>query len=147
VNAQFTQRFTNAAGFNGKSAYFNTGLTLNWRLDVPSLQVLTAQRSQAATASLNAERARDAARDQLHADWQTVRAALTKVRAASGQVTSARRASALAHERHEAGVATQTDTIQADRDLFLAEMSDIQARAELALARTTLRLSAGEALP
>jgi len=56
---------------------------------------------------------------------------------------AARRASQLAHERSAAGVATQLDVIQSERDLFAAEVADIQASAELASARALLSLSAG----
>jgi len=147
VNAQFTQRFTNAVGFQDQSALYNAGVNFSWRLDVPAVHGLIGQRSQLASADLNAEKARDAARDQVHADWQKVKAAITKVKAASGQVTASRRASALAHDRYRAGVATQTDVIQAERDLFSAEVSDIQARGELAQARASLRLSTGAPFP
>lgn len=143
VSAQFTQRLTNATGFQGAPNLFNTGLLLNWRLDVPGVQAVRAQAAASATAELNAEKAQVAARDQLHADWLQVRAAVTKVRAARAQANAARRAQALARERYQAGVATQLDTISADRDVFAAEVSDVRARSELAVARLALRLSAG----
>jgi outer membrane protein TolC len=143
VNAQFTQRFTNATGFQNQSSLYNAGLNFSWRLDVPAVQALRAQRSLTVTAELNAEKARLAARDQVHSDWQQVHAAVTKVRAAGAQVTAAQRATSLAHERYEAGVANQIDVIQAERDLFAAEVNHIQARGELASAREALRLSAG----
>ena len=103
VNAQVTQRFTNATGFQGQGALYNAGLTFNWRLDVPTGFALKAQAAQQASAAIEAERARRAAADQLHADWQQTRAAITKVRAAAAQVTAAARASSLAHERYAAG--------------------------------------------
>jgi outer membrane protein TolC len=143
INAQFTERFTNATGFQGANALYNTGITFNWRLDVPGVQGLRAQRAAESTAVVAAERARRQAADQLHADWHKLRAALKKVQAARAQVTAARRASALAHERSAAGVATQLDVIQSERDLFSAEAADIQASAELASARALLALSAG----
>ena len=40
-------------------------------------------------------------------------------------------------------MATQIDVIQAERDLFSAEVNQIQARTELASSRVSLRLSAG----
>ena len=146
VNAQFTQRFTNATGFQGQAALYNAGLTFNWRLDVPAVAGMRALRAGQETALIAAERARRAAADQLHGDWHKTRAALKKVAAARAQVTAARRASSLAHERNLAGVATQLDVIQSERDLFTAEVSDIQARAELASARALLALSSGEPL-
>jgi outer membrane protein TolC len=143
LNAQFTQRLTNATSFQGTPHAFNAGLTLSWRLDVPVVQTIRAQASAEASARLQAEKARLAAGDQIHADWQKVRAAVTKVKAARAQVAAARRAQQLATERYQAGVATQLDTIQTDRDVFSAEVNDIQARGELAAARLALRISAG----
>ena len=146
VNAQFTQRFTNATGFQGQGALYNAGVTFNWRLDVPAVVGLRSLRSSEESALLSAERARRQAADQLHSDWQQTRAALKKVSAARAQVIAARRAAGLAHERNLAGVATQLDVIQSERDLFAAELSDIQASAELASARTLLSISSGEPL-
>jgi outer membrane protein TolC len=143
VNAQFSQRFTNATGFQGQSTLWNAGLTFNWRLDVVGLQALRGAAAAEQSAALNAERARQQARDQIHSDWQRVHAALTKVTAAKAQVDSAQRASGLARERNAAGVATQLDVIQSDRDVFSAEVNDIQARFDLASARASLHLSAG----
>jgi multidrug efflux system outer membrane protein len=144
VNAQFTQRFTNATGFQGQSSLYNAGLTFNWRLDVPAVAGLRALRTGEETALIAAERARRQAADQLHSDWQKTKAALKKVQAARAQVVAARRAAGLAHERNLAGVATQLDVIQSERDLFAAELNDIQASAELASARALLAISAGE---
>ena len=146
VNGQFTQRFTNATGFQGQNALYNAGITFNWRLDVPAVAGLRMVRAGQETALIAAERARRQAADQLHGDWQKTRAALKKVAAARAQVTAARRASSLAHERNLAGVATQLDVIQSERDLFAAELGDIQASAELASARALLAISAGEPL-
>ncbi|MBK7865469.1 MAG: TolC family protein [Archangiaceae bacterium] len=146
VNAQFTQRFTNATGFQGQPALYNTGVTFNWRLDAPAAFALKARSTAAHTAALQVEKARQQAADQLYSDWLGVRAAVKKVAAAQAQVTAARQATGLAHDRSGAGVATQLDVIQAERDLFSAEVNDIQARTELASARAALRLSAGQPL-
>lgn len=144
VNAQFTQRFTNATGFQGQSALYNAGLTFNWRLDVPAVAGMRTVNASQETALISAERARREAEDQLHSDWHKTKAAVKKLAAARAQVKAATRASSLAHERNLAGVATQLDVIQAERDLFAAELNDIQASAELASARALLALSAGE---
>lgn len=143
INAQFTQRFTNATGFQNQAAVWNAGVTFAWRADVGTVQGLRVVSAAEQTALLNAEKARLAAADQVHSDWQRVTAAITKVKAAKAQVTSATRAQSLAKERNAAGVATQLDVIQADRDLFSAEVNDITARLDLASARASLKLSAG----
>ncbi|MFO0594432.1 MAG: TolC family protein [Myxococcaceae bacterium] len=143
VNAQFTQRFTNATGFQNASAQASGGVTFSWRLDLVGVNALRVQAANQDLAVLNAERARRAAADQLHADWQNLEAALIKAKAAGAQVTAARRATELTAERNGAGVATQLDVIQAERDLFAAEVSQVEAAAELATARAQLNLSAG----
>ncbi len=45
--------------------------------------------------------------------------------------------------RYTAGVATQLEVTEAQRDAFLATASSIQADADLAFARAALRLAAG----
>lgn len=146
VSAQFTERFTNAAGFSGHEMSFNTGLNLTWRLEVQAVMAMSAQNRALATAELSAERTRLVARDLIHSDWQRFNAGLSKVQAAQAQVEAARRASQVAHDRYEVGAATQVDVIQAERDLFSAEVGQIQARSELASARLSLRLSSGRPL-
>lgn len=143
VNGQFTQRFTNATGFQNQSAVYNAGIGLQWRLDVPTFQNMQVQASAEATAKLAAERARLTARDQVFQDWNRLEAARQKADLVQAQVAAAQRASQVAKDRYAVGVATQVDVIQAERDVFSAEVAQIQARTELATARAGLRLSAG----
>lgn len=146
VSAQFTQRFTNATGFQGQSAVYNAGVNLAWRLDGPTFMGMGVQGANENSAVLNVERVKLQARDQLHSDWQRLNAALAKVDAARVQVEAAQRAAQVAKDRYAVGAATQVDVIQAERDVFGAEVSQIQARAELATARASVRLSAGQSL-
>lgn len=143
VTAQFTERFTNATGFQGASNLYNLGVNLAWRLDVPTFQNMSAQSHVAQTARLGAEKVRLIARDTILADWQRFNAALVKIEAARAQVTAAERAAQVARDRYSAGAATQLDIILAEQGLFGAEVNFIQARGELAQARLVLRISAG----
>ncbi|MDP3505601.1 MAG: TolC family protein [Myxococcales bacterium] len=143
VNGQFTQRFTNATGFQNQSAVYNAGIGLQWRLDVPTFQNMSVQSSVESTAKLAAERARLQARDAIFQDWNRLEAARQKADLVVAQVTAAQRASQVAKDRYAVGAATQVEVIQAERDVFGAEVSEIQARTELATARAALRLSAG----
>ncbi len=145
VSAQFTQRLTNATGFQGQAGTYNAGLNLSWRLDVPTFMGMQAQSANEQAALLLGDRTRLQARDQVNFDWQRLQAALIKIEAAKAQVEAARRATQVARDRYAAGAATQVDVIQAERDVFGAEVSQIQARTELATARASLRISA--ALP
>ena len=143
IGAQFTERFTNATGFTGQATSYTFGVNLTWRLDGPTLISPRVAEAQGNIASLAIERAKLAARDQVHSDWQRIQATLIKVQATGVQVTAAERAASLARERYEAGVATQIDVITSERDVFQAEVSQIQALTELASGRASLRISTG----
>jgi outer membrane protein TolC len=146
IGAQITERFTNASGLLGKAAVYTTGATATWRLDGPTLMGIGVQSHAESTALLAAEKARQVARDQIHSDWQRFNAALQKIDAAETQVQAASRAAQVSRDRYAVGAATQVDVIQAERDLFTAEVAQIQARTDLATARLSLRLSAGRPL-
>ncbi len=146
VSAQFTERATNASSFTGKSFSYIAGLGFSWRLDGPTIAGMGVQGHVEETARLATEKARLAARDQIHSDWQRFNAALQKVEAAQAQVQAATRAAQVARDRYAVGAATQVDVIQAERDVFTAELGQIQAKTELATARTSVRISAGRPL-
>ena len=122
---------------------YSLGLNLVWRLDVPTFMNMGSASVGQATAELAVERARLQARDQIHSDWQRLNASLIKIEAAQAQVQAAARAAQVARDRYNAGAGTQVDVIQAERDLFSAEVGQIQARTELASARASLHISAG----
>jgi outer membrane protein len=143
VNGQLTQRFTNATGFQNQSAVYNAGIGLQWRLDAPTFMNMGGQGNAEEIARLSAEKAKVAARDAIFQDWNRLEAARQKAELVQAQVAAAQRASQVAKDRYAAGAATQIDVIQAERDVFSAEVSQIQARTELATARASLRLSAG----
>ncbi len=143
LSAQFTERLTNATGFAGQVASYNGGINLSWRLDAPTFQAMEVQRINERTAQLGVERAQNAARDQIFNASQRLGAAQLKVGAAQAQLDAARRAAQVAQDRYAVGAATQVEVIQADRDLFGAEVNEITALTELASARTVLLLSAG----
>lgn len=143
VTANFTERFTNATGFQGKTALWTAGLGFVWRLDVPTFMNMRSQASNEAVANLALEKTKLQVRDQVHSDWQRFNAALIKIEAAKAQVQAASRAAQVARDRYAAGAGTQLEQIQAERDVFGAEVGQIQARTELASARASLHISAG----
>jgi outer membrane protein TolC len=143
LNAQFTQRFSNATGFQGQSATYNGGVNFLWRLDAPSVMNIGAQGHVENTAQLAAEKTKQQLEDSLKTDVLRFTAAKSKVETARLQVEVASRAAQVARDRYAAGAATQVDVIQAERDLFSAEVGQIQARTELASARVSVALSAG----
>ncbi|MBL8953893.1 MAG: TolC family protein [Myxococcaceae bacterium] len=146
VSAQFTERLTNAAGFQGRNALYNAGVVISWRLDAPTFLGMSAATANENIAVLGTERARLVARDQIHGDWQRLNAALHKLEAAKAQQQANERAAQVSRDRYAAGAATQLDVITAERDLLSAEVNQISARTELAAARLSLRISAGQPL-
>jgi len=143
IGAQFTERVSNAGGFTGEAASFNLGVNLQWRIDVPTFMSWDVQSSNVALAALALEKVKLGARDQINSDWQNVQAALIKVQATKAQVEAAARAREVANIRYQAGASTQIEVIQADRDLFGAEVQQIQAQGDLVSARVSLQISAG----
>lgn len=137
------ERITNATGFSGRNASYVLQLTLSWRLDYATLATNDAQSAALEVQRVRVERTRRAAEDAVFEAFKRVEAGLAKSRAARAQAAAAERAASLSLDRYGAGVATQLDVTQAQRDAFLASAAKIQADADLAFARASLRLAAG----
>jgi outer membrane protein TolC len=143
LSANAQERITNASGFGGRSASYTLQLVLLWKLDYGTIAGSDAQSAALEVQKVRVERTRRAAEDAVFEAFRRVEAGLAKSRAARAQSAAAERASSLAMDRYSAGVATQLDVTQAQRDAFLATAARIQADADLASARASLRLAAG----
>lgn len=137
------ERITNATGFNGRNNAYTLQLILAWRLDYGTIAGSDAQSAALEVQRVRVERTRRAAEDAAFEAFRRVEAGVVKSRAASAQAKAATRAAELSTERYQAGVATQLDVTQAQREAFLAAASKIQADADLAFARASLRLASG----
>ena len=119
-------------------------LVLSWRLDYGTLASSDAQAAALEVQRVRVERTRRAAEDAAFEAFKRVDAGIAKSRAARargrGQNARPQRCRSSATR---AGVATQLDVTQAQRDAFLASAAKIQADADLAFARASLRLAAG----
>ncbi len=144
VNATASERVTNAAGF-GQPATFTAGVAINWRVDVSAAAAARAGESARESAELRVERALTAARDQVHSAWWQVRSGIERARAARAQHAASEAAASAARDRLQRGTATDFDVLTAERDAFSAEVSRVQAEADLSFARISLRISAGRA--
>jgi outer membrane protein TolC len=143
LNAQFTQRLSNATGFQGQAATYNLGINFLWRLDGPTVMNMGSMSHVENTARIAQEKTRRQLEDGLKTDLLRFNAAKSKVETARVQVEVATKAAQIAKDRYAAGASTQVDVIQAERDLFGAEVGQIQAKTELASARVSVALSAG----
>lgn len=139
------EKFTNATAFTGgHSAVYLFQLTASWKLDATLGPQVRAQNAAVAAARANEDRARQTAEDAVFRDWQQIRADIESARSSRVQVVATKLAASLAEDRYENGVATQLDVLQARQDAFSADVTRIQADADLAYARLALRLDAGE---
>ena len=136
------EQVTNAAGF-GPNAQWALLLTGTWQLDFLRPAQIGTRHQQLAGARAQQDLAEQQAESRIFEQWhrvQSLRAAAAAARAAREALA---RAASDAHLRFDAGSATQLEVIQADRDLFQADVQRIQADANLRVARTTLRIRAG----
>jgi outer membrane protein TolC len=140
------ERITNATGFSGKTSNYTLMLTLSWRLDYGTIATSDAQSAALEVQRVRVERTKRGAQDAAFTAFRRVEAGLAKSRAAQAQIAAASRAAELSADRYSAGVATQLDVTQAQRDAFLASAAKIQADADLAFARASLRLATGVAV-
>lgn len=143
LSASANERFTTATGFLGRYAIASASANLSWRFDLAILPQMRAAKSQAALARIRAERARQTAYDEIHGAWHQVKAALAKVRSARAERDTSKVAVKQARQRYEAGTGLFLEVTQAERDAFSANISAIQADADLASARTLLRIQSG----
>jgi outer membrane protein TolC len=137
------ERFTNATGFAGHNATYTLQLVLAWRLDYGTYAGTDAQSAALEVQRVRVERTRRAAEDAAFEAFRRVEAGVAKCRSARAQASAATRAAELSVDRYKAGVATQLEVTQAQRDAFLAAAAKIQADADLAFARASLRLASG----
>jgi outer membrane protein TolC len=146
VTGTATERFTNATAFAGRSEYYLLQLTATVKLDATLSPGVRAQNAAAAAAIAREDGAKRRVDDAIFQAWSQIATDIAKARSARAQVSAATLAEGLARDRYLAGVATQLDVLQAQSDLFKAEVARIQADTDLAYARASLRLYAGRHL-
>jgi outer membrane protein len=142
VNGQ--QRFTNAAGFVGRTEYYTLQAVLSWRLDYGTFATAKAQAAAAEVQNIVSERMRRGLEDSIYDAYKRVEAGLAKSASARLQAAAARKAADLAVARYGVGAVTQLDVTQSQREAFQAEAGRIGADADLAYARALLRTAAGK---
>ncbi len=138
------ERLTNATGFAGQASFYTLQAVLSWRLDYATYATPDVQNAAIELQRVRTERTRREMEDQIFDSYQRIQSGIAKSTSARAQVAAANQAAALATERYQAGAATQLDVTQSQRDAFLANVGLIQADADLAYARSMLRINAGQ---
>ena len=134
------ERLTNAPSIAIHNEYYLLQLTATWKLDATIPAGVKAAHAAADAAEARADGTRRRVQDAIFDDWQQVDASIQRARAARSQVDAALQAADLARDRYGGGIATQLDVLQAEQDLFRADVARIQADADLSYARASLRL-------
>lgn len=138
------ERLTNATGFAGQVSSYTLQAVLAWNLDYATYSAPDVQNAAIELQRVRTERTRRELEDQIFDSYQRVQSGIVKSSSARAQVAAANQAATLAAERYQAGAATQLDVTQSQRDAFLANAARIQADADLAYARSMLRINAGQ---
>ncbi len=146
LSAAMTERTSNVKGLAGRETYWQGVVALNWSFDLGTLASIRSQEAAAAAAAAREQRARLAARDDIHRAWMTVGTNIARSRSARVQAEVSARAADMALERYRVGEGTQLDLLEAQRDAFAADATRIQADADLVNSRAQLRIAAGEGL-
>ncbi|HEY6006659.1 MAG TPA: TolC family protein, partial [Anaeromyxobacter sp.] len=141
-----TERVSDFEGLAGRESYWQAVVGLTWSFDLTTLASIRSQAAAAEGARAREQRARLAARDDIHRAWMTVGTSIARSRSARVQAQVSARAADLALDRYKVGDGTQLDLLQAQRDAFAADAGRILADADLANSRAQLRIAAGESL-
>jgi outer membrane protein TolC len=137
-----SERITNAAGF-GPSAAWSLGVTLTWTLDFGRPAAISTRDHAASVAEIRSERTRSDAETAVYEAWHRVTSLLARARAARAAAASSEHAAEVARARFAAGTGTQLEVSQAQRDALTTQVQQIQADADLIVARYVLHLRAG----
>jgi outer membrane protein len=103
-----------------------------------------AAEAEARAAAQDVRAAADQLRLEVETAWRRAQAARERFAAAAGGAEEGREALRVVKERHQAGLATLTDELETEAQSLAAELEEIRAAAEVALADAALRRAGGE---
>ena len=121
------------------------GVSLRWNaFDATRRQKVAAAAAEARAAELEARAAADQARLEVEAAWRRAQAARARHAAAAGGAEEGREALRVVQERREQGLATLTDELETEAASLAAELDELRAAADAAIADAALRRAAGD---
>jgi outer membrane protein len=123
----------------------SVGLTLRWSAFDPARQSRQAAAAyELAATEARARAAADQVRLEVETAWHRAQAARQRFAAAAGGSEEGREALRVVRERRQAGIATLTDELETEAASLAAELQELSAAAEVALADAALARAAGE---
>jgi outer membrane protein TolC len=129
----------------GGGQSFTVGAAVRWTpLDPGRGRRVAAAQADERAAESTTRAARDQVRLEVALAWRRAQAARQRLEAASGGSEEAREALRVVRERRQAGMATLTDELETESAALGADLQELRAATEVALADAALRRSAGE---
>jgi outer membrane protein TolC len=137
-----------AAGFDdrwsGESRLsYTVGATVRWTFDPSQGRRIAAAKADERAAGFERRAAAADVVTEVETAWVRRSAAAEALQAASGGAEEGREALRVVRERRAAGLATLTDELETEAASLAAELEELRARTELALADATLHRAAG----
>ena len=131
----------NNAGGNQSGAF---GVLLRWNLFDPTRgKRVAAASAEAHAAELDARAAADQVRLEVETAWRRAQAARERYAASAGGAEEGREALRVVQERRQQGMATLTDELETEAASLAAELEELRAASDVALADATLLRAAG----
>jgi outer membrane protein TolC len=130
--------------FDGGKQSGAFGVLLRWGLlDAGRGKRVAAARAEARAAELEARAAEDRLRLEVETAWRRAEAARERHGAAAGGAEEGREALRVVQERRRAGMATLTDELETEAASLAAELEELRAASETAIADAALLRAAG----
>lgn len=134
----------NRTGFGGGKVAGGIGIGLRWSAFDPTRdRRKAAAEAELSAAELQARAAADQVRLEVETAWHRARAARERFAAAAGGAEEGREALRVIRERRLAGFATLTDELETEAASLAAELQELRAATEAALADAALERAAG----
>jgi outer membrane protein len=119
------------------------GVAVRWTFDPSQPRRIAAARADERAARFEESAAAAQVATEVETAWVRRSAAREALQAASGGAEEGREALRVVRERRAAGLATLTDELETEAASLAAELEELRARTELALADAALRRAAG----
>ena len=137
----------NRVSLSGGKRAGAVGVTVRWSAFDPARGNRKAEQDdELRAAELQARAAADQVRLDVEIAWHRAQAARERCAAAAGGAEEGREALRVVRERRQAGIATLTDELETEAASLGAELQELRAAAEAALADAVLERAAGGAL-
>jgi outer membrane protein TolC len=134
----------NRVNLSGGKQAGAVGVTVRWSaFDAARGNRRAAQDDELRAAELQARAAADQVRLEVETSWYRAQAARERYAAAAGGAEEGREALRVVRERRQAGIATLTDELETEAASLGAELQELRAAAEAALADAALERAAG----